>query len=132
MLAVRAVDGVSYSIDIDSINRDRPAGSSEYDSLRAQLVELSSIPTSDLISLHPNGRQCDEATARVIMNSTDSNNQDLEPVFLFDRQLIELDPDGTDIQEYLQEGDWVLERVLNDVHDDRESIRGPIISLTTA
>jgi hypothetical protein len=117
MRAVRAVDGAAYDIDIAG-----NAVKASYDSLRAHLSEISGIPACDLVTIQPNGRQIDEQSARILTSprSHDQGARDgLEPVFLFDRQLIELDPDGRDAAEYLNETDYVLEQVLNEVRDDR-------------
>ncbi len=118
MRAVRAVDGSAYDIDVVSISRTATtSSSSSYDALRAQLSEISGIPGGDMISMHPNGRQTDEQSAARILSGR--YDPELEPVFLFDRQLIELDPAGHDIADYLNETDYVLDQVLNEVRDDR-------------
>ena len=112
MHAVRAVDGLVYEISPVSVP------SPSYDALHAHLCHISGIPSAALIAMHPTGRQMEPDSVKAMFASTDSQDAAISTVYLFDKQLLELDLASMEGTATLHALDLDIDAVLHDTHQN--------------
>ena len=111
MRAIRSHDGVAYSVD------GRLPSNVTLEALHAVLSELSDVPVGALIVMHPSGRQVDRDSLHTLLHP--SSLPDQATVYLFDRELLEIDleaPEGGNLLAMLE---LDQEAVHTDVGQDR-------------
>ncbi|CAD6577200.1 MAG: oligomeric, coiled-coil, peripheral membrane protein [Cyphobasidiales sp. Tagirdzhanova-0007] len=97
MRAIRSHDGVAYSVD------GRLPSNVTLEALHAVLSELSDVPVGALIVMHPSGRQVDRDSLHTLLHP--SSLPDQATVYLFDRELLEIDleaPEGGNLLAMLE------------------------------
>lgn len=125
MRAIRSSDGAVYAVD----GRLPSHGNVTLELLHAVLSELSSIPVNMLIVMHPSGRQVDRESLHALVAADTASPHAGEAeirkgtIYLFDRELLDVDLDSQEGRDLLASMELDLEAVLADVGHDRESAR---------
>lgn len=111
MHAIRAVDGLVYAIPSNGHG-------SGYDALHAHLCHISGIPPAALIAMHPTGRQMEHESAKAMLDDDYEDEDEDATVYLFDKQLLELDLASQEGTAFLRALDLDIDAVLHDTHQN--------------
>lgn len=125
MRAVRSLDGFTRDLE------GHLPPNATLEGLYGVLSELYEIPVEALIIMHPSGRQVDRETLHGLLESSSESRGDAQfqsvndpnatgTVYLFDRELLELDLDSETGLDFMKAMTIDVEHVLATTSRDRE------------